>query len=100
MYNIGKHTPERHADTRDGVQHGEAADGLSPARLPQSYLTLTHPREAGGGEAVVLAHPDGAAVLCATVAGGLVDGLLLSDIPHPDLLIARGGDEHAAAGVP
>ena len=34
------------------------------------------------------------------MARALVDGLLLSDIPHTNLLISRGGGEHAAAGVP
>lgn len=27
-------------------------------------------------------------------------GLLLTDIPDPDLLITRGGDKHASRGVP
>jgi hypothetical protein len=34
------------------------------------------------------------------VTGSLVNGLLLSNIPHSNLLISRGGGEHTAAGVP
>ena len=48
----------------------------------------------------MLSQPDCATVLGTTMARALVDGLLLSDIPHTNLLISRGGGEHAAAGVP
>jgi hypothetical protein len=93
-------TPERHADTRDGIQHGEAANGLRPARLPKSYLSFTHTRETSRREAIMLSQPDSATVLGTTMARGFVNGFLLSDIPHPNLLISRGGNEHAATGIP
>jgi hypothetical protein len=40
---VGAVIPERHADTGNGVQHGEAANGLCPAGLPETDLTLAHP---------------------------------------------------------
>ncbi|KAI6772375.1 hypothetical protein HG530_003333 [Fusarium avenaceum] len=89
-----------HADTRDRVQHGEAANGLCPARLPKSYLPLAHTGETSRRKAVVLSQPDSARVLGTAVTGSLVNGLLLSDIPHSNLLISRGGGEHATASVP
>lgn len=97
---VGAFVPEGHADAGDGVNHVEAADGLGVSRLPEGNLALAHLGEARGGEAVVLAHPDGSAVLGAMVTLVLVDGLLLADIPDADLLVARRGDEEVAAGVP
>jgi hypothetical protein len=48
----------------------------------------------------VLSQPDSARVLGTAVTGSLVNGLLLSNIPHSNLLISRGGGEHATASVP
>ena len=48
----------------------------------------------------MLAHPDGPAVLGTGVARRFVHGLLLTDVPDPDLLVSRSGGEHVAAGVP
>lgn len=48
----------------------------------------------------MLSQPDSATVLGTAVARALVDGLLLSDIPHTNLLISRSGGEHASTGVP
>lgn len=97
---VGAIVPERHADAGYRVNHGEAANGLGLAGLPEGYLALAHLGEASGGEAVVLAHPDGPAVLGAGVAGCLVDGLVLAHVPDANLLVARRGDEHAAGRIP
>jgi hypothetical protein len=48
----------------------------------------------------VLAHPHGPTILGARVAGVVVNGLFLSDVPHPNLLVAGGAHEHRALGVP
>lgn len=95
-----KHTPEWHADTRDGVEHAETTDGLFPAGLPQGQLSLAHPRETGSSESVVLSQPDGTAVLGTAVSRRIVNWPLLTDIPHSYPLVARGGDEHISACVP
>lgn len=93
-------TPEWHADARDGVDHSEPPNWLRIAGLPQSNLPLTHLGKASGRETVVLAHPDGPAVLGARVPGGFVNRLLLTYVPDPDLLVARSRHEHAPAGIP
>lgn len=48
----------------------------------------------------MLAHPHGPAILGASVARVLADGLLLAHVPHPQLLVARRGGEERAARVP
>lgn len=81
--------PEGHADARNGVENLEATNGLSGvAGVPQTQLTVTHARESSGCNAVVLAHPDGTAVLRARVASNLHGGLLLADVPHAQLLVS------------
>lgn len=93
-------TPERHANTRNRVNHSEPANGLSPSGLPESNLSLTHPGETSGGKPVMFAHPDGSAVFGTSVSSCLVHRSLLADIPDTDLLVTRGGYEHASARVP
>jgi len=93
-------TPERHADARDGVERGEAPDGILPAGLPERNLSVAHARETSGGDAVVLAQPDRTAVLGAFVTGVLVHSLFLADIPDAQLLVSRGRDHHGAVTAP
>lgn len=98
---LGSVIPERHANTANGVENLEAVDGLSGvSHIPETELSITHARETGGGDSVVLAHPDGPAVLCSSVSRYLVGGLLLPHVPEPDLLVAAGGDHHTAVSGP
>ena len=93
--------PEGHADTGDGVEDLEATNGLlGIARVPETELAIAHARETRGGDAVGLAHPHTAAVLCARVAGYLLGRLFLSHIPHAQLLVAARGDQHRSIGAP
>lgn len=78
----------------------ESSNRIAATRFPQGNLALAHLGEARGGEPVVLAQPDSPAVLGSRVAGGLVDRLLLTDVPHSDLLVPRRRDEEATARVP
>jgi hypothetical protein len=48
----------------------------------------------------VIAEPDDTAALRAAVASDLVGGLLLTDIPESQLLVARSGAQHVAVGAP
>jgi hypothetical protein len=85
--------PEGHADTRDGVENLKAANWLLwVSRIPQTQLAITHARETGGCDAVVLAHPYSAAVFCAGVARHFLRRFLLPHIPHAQLLVSAGGD--------
>lgn len=93
-------TPERHVDTRHAVKSGEAPDGTCVTGFPQSQLAVAHAGETGGGKTVLLSHPNDTAVLGAFMARSLVNRLLLSNIPHAQFLVSRGGDEHGACGVP
>ena len=93
-------TPEGHANTRNRVQHSESANRLRITRLPKRNLPLTHPREARRRDPVMLAHPDGPAVLGARVAGMFADGPLLAHVPHADLLVARRRRQQRTRGVP
>lgn len=95
-----KLTPEGHADARDGVERVEAANGVFATRLPEGNLSLAHPGEARGRNAVVLAHPHGAAVLGSLMAGVLVHWRLLAHIPDTELLVSRGRDHQGAIGAP
>lgn len=93
--------PEGHADTRDGVENLEATNWLGGiARIPQTKLAVTHARKAGCRNAIRLAHPDSATVLCARVARNLLGRLLLSYIPHAQLLISACGYEVGTIGAP
>ncbi len=66
-----RHTPEGHAHARDGIQHGEAANGVLAAGLPEAVLAVAHAREAR--RLAMLCSPiHGTAVLGALVAGVLV----------------------------
>ena len=86
--------PEWHADTGDGVEDLEAANGLlGVARVPKTKLTVAHAREAGGGNAVGFAHPLCSAILRSWVAGHLLSRLLLAHIPYAQLLVSARGDE-------
>lgn len=92
--------PERHADTTDRVQVCETADRLVLAGLPESDLAITHAREASGRDTVVLTHPNGARALCALVTRSYVGGLLLTNVPYAQLLVAGGGHQEVSTGVP
>jgi hypothetical protein len=93
--------PEGHADTGNRVEDLEPADGLTGvAGIPQTELAVTHAGETGGSNAVRLAHPHSAAVLCAGVALDLLCRLLLAHIPHAQLLVSARGDELRSVGAP
>ena len=94
--------PEGHAHARAGVEERDvAADGLGGvADVPEPELTLAHFREAGGGYAVLLAHPDAATVLRAGVTSYFVGGFLLPHVPEPQLLVARSRHHHAPVRRP
>lgn len=93
-------TPERHADTRNGVNHGESTNRLSAAGFPEGYLALAHLREARSGETVVFTHPHGSTILCTGVARSLVHRLLLAHIPDTDLLVARSCGKQVTGSIP
>lgn len=93
--------PEGHADTGDGVEDLEAANGLlGVARVPETELTVAHAREASGRDTVGLTHPHSAAVLGTRMTGNLLGGLLLAYIPYAQLLVAARGDEERSVGAP
>ena len=93
--------PEGHAYTRDGVENLEATNGfLGVARIPEAKLTVAHARETSGRNAVGLTHPYSAAVLRTRVARNFLGGLLLSHIPHAQLLVAARGDKEGSVGTP
>jgi hypothetical protein len=93
--------PEGHADTRDGVEDLESANGLAGvARVPQTQLAVAHAGEASRGDAVGLAHPHSATILGARVALDLLGGPLLAHIPHAQLLVSARRDELRSVGAP
>ena len=93
--------PERHADTRNGVEDLKATNRLRRiAWVPKAQLTVAHARESSRGNAVGLSHPNGTAVLGAWVAGNFLRGLLLPHIPHSQLLVPAGGDEQRSVSAP
>jgi hypothetical protein len=93
--------PERHTDTRDGVENLKAANGLlGVARVPQTELSVAHAREAGGRDAVRLAHPHGTTAFCAWMSRHLLRRLLLSHVPYTQLLVSARGDQVCAVCAP
>jgi hypothetical protein len=93
--------PEGHAHSRNGVEDLETANGLlGVAGIPQTQLTVAHARETGGCDAVMLAHPHGAAVLGSGVAWDFLRSLFLSHIPHAQLLVSAGCDQVCPVGAP
>jgi hypothetical protein len=93
--------PERHTDTRDGIEDFEAAQGLlRVTRIPQTQLTVAHAGETGGCDAVMLAHPNSAAVLRSGVSRYFLRRLLLSHIPYAQFLVSARGDQVCAVGAP
>src|ERR1700710_1795174 len=94
-------TPEWHAHSRDRIQSGEASNGfLRVPHIPQSHLTIAHLGESSCDNAIMFAHPGYSAVLCASVSWDLMGRPLLSNVPYAQLLVSRGGHEHAAIRAP
>lgn len=85
--------PEWHAHSGDRVQVVKATDGLVAAGLPERKLTVTHARESGCRDTVMLAHPNSTAVLRSFMARANVRGLLLTNIPHAQLLVSGRCDQ-------
>lgn len=93
--------PEGHADTRNGVQGLEAANGLPGSTdIPQSQLTVTHLGETSSRDPVALTKPNSTAVLGSRVSVRFVGRALLTDIPNAELLVTRGGDQQGAVATP
>jgi hypothetical protein len=97
---VGGLTPERHANAGDGVQRREAPDGVLVTRLPETDLSLAHAREAGCCNTVMLSHPHNTAVFRTLMAWVLVHRLLLTHVPHTELLVSRGSSQESAIGTP
>lgn len=97
---VGTIIPERHAHSGDRVQVVEAANGFVVARLPQRKLAVAHARETGCRNTVVLAHPHSSAVLGAFVARAHVRRLLLTNIPHAQLLVSGCRDQEITSRIP
>lgn len=77
VQNLGTVIPEGHADTRNGVKDLKSVERLSCGPdIPETQLAVTHLGETGGGDPVVLTHPDSTAVLRAAMALALMHGLL------------------------
>lgn len=93
--------PERHAYTGDRVKGLESVDGLpGSADIPQSQLTVTHLRETGGCDPVMLTKPDRTAVLGTRVSLCLMRGAFLTHIPNAQLLVSRGRNQEGAVRAP
>lgn len=98
---VGAVVPEGHADTGDGVENLEAANGLvGVAGVPETKLAVAHLGEARRGNAVGLAHPYRTAVLGTRMAGHLLGGPFLTHVPHAQLLVSARGDEQRSVGAP
>jgi hypothetical protein len=94
-------TPERHANSRDGIQNSEASNRLlRTADIPQRHLPITHLGESRCRNAIMLAHPHSSTILRAAVAGNLMCRSFLPHIPDPKLLIAGCCHEHCAICAP
>lgn len=98
---LGAFVPEGHADTGYAVQDGKAIDGLSwIARVPETELTITHARETGGSDAVMLAQPHCTTALGSGMALYFNRRRFLSHIPNAELLVSARGDELGAISAP
>lgn len=101
IQNLGAIIPERHANTRDGIENLESANGFVRSTwIPKTKLTIAHTREASGSNAVVFTHPYSTAVLGTWVASNLHNRLFLSGIPYSKFLVAACCDQEGTGCVP
>jgi hypothetical protein len=99
---LGAFVPEGHADPRYAVEEGKVStNGLcGVARVPETELAITHARETGRSNTVVLAEPYGTATLGSVMTLDFNCRLLLSHIPHAQLLVSAGGHKLRSIGAP